>query len=76
MGNESHFTAIVDFTAKGILGRLRQAQGKRSLRAWSRDLGIPHQNLSRYMRGSTPDIRFMVLLARKGHDLNYIIGDV
>lgn len=50
----------------GISERLWQVIGGRSQHGWGRELGIPQQNISRYLAGATsPHADFLVHLGKK-----------
>ncbi len=60
---------------RGIKVRLAQLMGGRSQRAWSRELGVPQQNISRYLLGdATPHLDFLVHLGRRERiNLNWLV---
>jgi len=60
---------------KDIPSRLAQLKGSRSQRGWSRELGVPQQNLSRYLiGGATPHLDFLVHLAQQERvNMNWLI---
>jgi len=55
--------------------RLTRAMGSRSQRSWARELGIPAQNISRYLSGGTsPHADFLIYLARhESINLNWLL---
>ena len=57
-----------------IKQRLLRVMDSRSQRGWAKELGIPQQNISRYLAGGTPHIDFLIHLARKeGVNLNWLV---
>jgi len=50
---------------RGIPGRIARIRGKRSQRAFARELGVFQQNVNRYENGTTPAAEFMITLALK-----------
>ena len=65
----------VQVQRRGLADRLMQLMGQRSQRQWGRELGVPQQNISRYMlKDSTPHLDFLIHLARREHvNLNWLI---
>lgn len=54
--------------------RLVKIRGKRSQRAFARDLGVFQQNVNRYESGTVPHLDFLIVLAAKeGVDLHWLI---
>ena len=72
---ESHFPQTVRNQRRGIQKRIRQVMGGRSQRGWSRQLGVPQQNISRYLSGgNTPHVDFLIHLARREQiNLNWLV---
>lgn len=60
---------------KGMTQRLGQLMGGRSQRGWAKELGVPQQNISRYLAGGTsPHVDFLVHLARREKvNLNWLV---
>ena len=54
--------------------RLEDLKGDRSQRSWARELGVPQQNISRFLNGTTPHLDFLIHLARReGVSLNWLV---
>ena len=53
----------IDRHKKQIPTRLAQVRGRRSQRAFARDLGVFQQNVNRYENGTTPHADFLITLA-------------
>ena len=71
---QSHIPDVVRLQTSRIGARLQQLQGNRSQNRWARELGIPQQNLSRYIKGMNPHVTFLVHLARReGVNLNWLL---
>lgn len=57
-----------------VQGRLEELKGSRSQRGWARELGIPQQNISRFLSGTTPHLDFLIHLARRERvSLNWLV---
>jgi hypothetical protein len=72
---EAHLPKSVRSQRRSIRERLAQLKGSRSQRGWSRELGVPQQNLSRYLLGgATPHLDFLVHIARKEKvNMNWLV---
>ncbi len=49
--------------------------GGRSQRGWAKELGVPQQNISRYLLGgASPHIDFLIHLGQREHvNLNWLV---
>ena len=58
-----------------VAGRLEELKGSRSQRGWARELGVPQQNISRFLTGnSAPHLDFLIHLARReGVSMNWLV---
>ena len=58
-----------------IISRLDWLRGDRSQRGWAIELGIPQQNICRYLTaGTTPHLDFIVHIGkREGVNLNWLL---
>ncbi len=63
--NDSHITDHVKALVAGIPRRLALLKGERSQRKWAEQLRVPQPVICRYLQGSTPEITFLVHLARE-----------
>lgn len=71
---ERHMPERVREQRKKIGGRMMQLMGSRNGSIWARELGVPQQNLSRYMYGQAPHVEFLIHLAnREGVNLNWLV---
>ena len=72
---ETHIPKKIRNQRKSIQDRLARLKGSRSQRGWSRELGVPQQNLSRYLLGgATPHLDFLIHLAQKERvSLNWLV---
>lgn len=71
---QSHIPGVVKAQTSRIGQRLKFIQAGRSQNQWSRELGIPQQNLSRFLSGQNPHIEFLAHLGRReGVNLNWLI---
>lgn len=70
----SRIPAVTKAITKQIGRRLWILKGKRSGNQWAKDLGIPQQNISRYLDGSPPHVNFLVHIGRREKvNLNWLI---
>ncbi len=70
---ELHLPKIVRDQQEAIVGRLKTLMNGRSQRGWARELGVPQQNISRYLTGTVPHLGFLIHLARReGVNLNWL----
>ena len=72
---ELHLPKAVRAQRRSVQKRLAQLKGSRSQRGWSRELGVPQQNLSRYLLGgATPHLDFLIHLGRRENvNLNWLV---
>lgn len=72
---EQRLPEVVRRQRAGMSTRLLQLMGQRSQRTWGRELGIPQQNISRYLLGEcAPHMDFIVHLARRERvNLNWLV---
>lgn len=58
----------------GIAARIARIRGKRSQRAFARELGVFQQNVNRYEKGTTPHVDFLIVLAlRENVSLDWLL---
>ena len=66
--------SAIDRFKRQIPSRLAQVRGKRSQRAFARDLGVFQQNVNRYESGTTPHADFLITLAlQEGISLDWLL---
>ena len=66
--------SAIDRFKRQIPSRLAQVRGKRSQRAFARDLGVFQQNVNRYESGTTPRADFLITLAlQEGISLDWLL---
>ena len=72
---KSQLSRAIRGRAKDIPKRLLQLMGGRTQRGWSRELGIPQQNISRYLSGGTvPHVYFLIHLSQMERvNLNWLV---
>jgi transcriptional regulator with XRE-family HTH domain len=72
---ELHLPSAVRIQRRAIRKRIAKVMGDRSQRGWSRELGVPQQNISRYLSGGcSPHVDFLIHLARReGINLNWLV---
>lgn len=57
-----------------IPARLVQLMGGRSQGHWAKELGVPQQNISRYVHGQATHVEFLIHVAnREGVNLNWLV---
>ena len=58
-----------------ISERLWQVRGGRSQNGWGQELGVPQQNISRFLSGGTaPHVDFLIHLAKKERiNMNWLL---
>jgi hypothetical protein len=57
-----------------VADQLEELKGSRSQRTWAKELGIPQQNVSRYLNGTAPHLSFLIHVARReGVSLNWLV---
>ena len=62
---ELHLPPGVRVKRRAIKNRLMQLMGSRSQHGWARELGVPQQNISRYLRGTaSPHVAFLIHLGK------------
>ena len=72
---ELHLPEIVRNKRRVIKERLVQLMGSRSQRGWAKELGVPQQNISRYlMGGASPHVDFLIHIGRRENvNLNWLV---
>lgn len=72
---ELHLPEVVRNQRRVIKARLGQLMGSRSQRTWSRELGVPQQNISRYLAGgASPHVDFLIHIGRRENvNLNWLV---
>ena len=72
---ELHLPEVVRNKRRVIPERLIQLMGSRSQRGWARELGVPQQNISRYLLGgASPHVDFLIHIGRRENvNLNWLV---
>ena len=57
-----------------VADQLEDLKGSRSQRSWAKELGVPQQNISRFLNGTPPHLSFLIHVAwKEGVSLNWLI---
>jgi len=72
---ELHLPPGVRVKRRSIKTRLMQLMGSRSQHSWARELGVPQQNISRYLMGTaSPHVDFLIHLGKRENvSLNWLV---
>ena len=71
---KSHIPKVTRDQLGDVANRLEELKGDRSQQGWAKELGIPQQNISRFLSGTTPHLSFLIHLARReGVSLNWLV---